>query len=253
MKLDLEETTARRGFLLRTGLILAGGALAGSFEAFGQATSPGAVSKETKEEAEDIAAPEDLMREHGVLRRILLIYDATGDSLKFRKTFSPQVVSAAAGIIKKFIEDYHEKLEENQLFPRFEKACKLVDLVNVLREQHRAGRQLTSDILKTATPTALRSKTDQKLLAELLCRFGRMYRPHAAREDTVLFPAIRKIVSPEEFEKLGDKFEEIEHTLFGKAGFESVVEEVSQLEKEQGILDLSLFTPRKIQAGGGSI
>src|SRR5207302_4790012 len=42
--------------------------------------------------------------------------------------------------------DYHEKLEEDYLFPRFEKAHKLVDLTTVLRAQHQAGRRLTDRI-----------------------------------------------------------------------------------------------------------
>ena len=41
-------------------------------------------------------------------------------------------LSRAAGIIRHFIEEYHEKLEEQHLFPRFRKAGKLVELVNVL-------------------------------------------------------------------------------------------------------------------------
>ena len=43
--------------------------------------------------------------------------------------------------MRKFVEDYHEKLEENFIFPEFEKKKKLVDLVKVLREQHQAGRK----------------------------------------------------------------------------------------------------------------
>jgi hypothetical protein len=31
-------------------------------------------------------------------------------------------LAAAAGIVRRVIEDYHEKLEEEHLFPRFEKA-----------------------------------------------------------------------------------------------------------------------------------
>jgi hypothetical protein len=34
-----------------------------------------------------------------------------------------------------------------------------------------------------------------------------MYRPHEAREDTVLFPALREIVSEQEFGALGEDFE----------------------------------------------
>ena len=45
------------------------------------------------------------------------------------------LLSGSAGIIRTFIEEYHEKQEEDYLFPRFEKAGKLTDLVQVLRQQ----------------------------------------------------------------------------------------------------------------------
>jgi hemerythrin-like domain-containing protein len=70
-----------------------------------------------------------------------------------------------------------------------------------------------------------------------------MYRPHAAREDTVLFPVFRSIVTPREFDELGEKFEDKEHELFGKEGFEKMVESVGEIEKKLGVYDLSSFTP----------
>src|SRR5206468_4028932 len=51
--------------------------------------------------------------------------------------------------------------------------------------------------------------------------------PHEAREDTVLFPAFRKIVSPHEFDSLGEDFEKKEDELFGEDGFEKMVEKVA--------------------------
>ena len=70
-----------------------------------------------------------------------------------------------------------------------------------------------------------------------------MYRPHEAREDTVLFPAFRELVGEKEYDRLGDMFEDREHQLFGAAGFEGKVEEVAQLERQLGIYDLAQFTP----------
>jgi hypothetical protein len=69
-----------------------------------------------------------------------------------------------------------------------------------------------------------------------------MYRPHAAREDTVLFPALRSIVSPHEFDALGGAFEDKEHELFGQDGFEGVVARVAEFERKLGIGDLESFT-----------
>jgi hemerythrin-like domain-containing protein len=71
-----------------------------------------------------------------------------------------------------------------------------------------------------------------------------MYRPHEAREDTVLFPAFRSIVSRHEYDALGEDFEKKEDELFGEDGFFKVVDQVAQLEKKLGIFELSQFTPK---------
>jgi hemerythrin-like domain-containing protein len=197
---------------------------------------------ETKNE-EEVAPAEDLMREHGVLNRILLVYEELLRRLAAaRPDFAPAVVGHAARIIRSFIEDYHEKLEEDYLFPRFEKARREVELVKVLRDQHRAGRRLTERILEQAGSLP-RTGRDRERLASLLRQFVAMYRPHEAREDTVLFPAIRRIVSAHEYAALGEEFEDKEHRLFGEDGFGKIVDEVAGIEKHLGIYDLAKFTP----------
>jgi catechol 2,3-dioxygenase-like lactoylglutathione lyase family enzyme len=79
---------------------------------------------------------------------------------------------------------------------------------------------------------------------DLMHQFVRMYAPHEAREDTVLFPALRSIVSKQEFGALGEDFEKKEHTLFGEKGFEKFVDRVASIEKTLGIYDLAQFTPK---------
>ena len=71
-----------------------------------------------------------------------------------------------------------------------------------------------------------------------------MYAPHEAREDTVLFPALHEIMSAHEYGALGEDFEKKEHQLFGKEGFEGMVDRIAAIEKELGIYDLRQFTPR---------
>ena len=75
-------------------------------------------------------------------------------------------------------------------------------------------------------------------------QFIRMYNPHEAREDTVLFPAFRGIVSAHEFDSLGEDFERKEDEPFGDDGFEKMVDKVAQTEKKLGIYDLAQFTPK---------
>ena len=185
-----------------------------------------------KKEEEEVAPGEDLMREHGVLNRALLVYEAW----LARDGAPAQVLSGTADLIRRFIEAYHEKTEEEEVFPRFEKAKKLVELTRVLRAQHEAGRRLTAQILD--------GKGDRANVEAPIRAFIRMYRPHEAREDTVLFPAFQKLVGHAEYDRLGQKFEEREHKMFGEDGFENAVRQVAQLEDALGIGDLAQFTPR---------
>jgi hemerythrin-like domain-containing protein len=201
-------------------------------------------SPEKPKDAEGISPAEDLMREHGVLNRILLIYDDHLRMLNAKQPFDGSVLVNAADIIRHFVEEYHEKLEEDFLFPRFRKAGKLVTLVDTLLTQHKAGRHLTAQIRELAALPTLKYVSDADKLADALRAFLRMYRPHEAREDTVLFPAFRSVVSAHEYDALGDDFEKKEDQLFGDEGFFKVVDQVAELEKKLGIYDLAQFTPK---------
>jgi hemerythrin-like domain-containing protein len=235
-KPDIEIKTNRRGFIQK-GLQVS--AVAGVLGGVSFLTG----CKENKEgEDKEVSPPEDLMQEHGLLNRVLLIYDNCRMQLLDKKNFPADQLYIAAGIIRTFVEDYHEKQEENYLFPRFEKANQLTDLVKVLRAQHQAGRTITEQLM-SLSKSATRTDTENQKIIQLLIQFNTMYRPHEAREDTVLFPAFRKIVSKHEYDSLGEEFEKNEHKLFGEDGFETMVGKVTAIEKSLGIYELSQFTP----------
>src|SRR6516164_2935695 len=112
------------------------------------ACAPAAVRGDDKDkkDEEEVAAAEDLMREHGVLNRILLVYEEGLRRLRSKEDVPPEAFQKPAQLVRKFVEDYHEKLEENFIFPEFEKKKKLTDLIVVLRRQHDAGRRVTDVI-----------------------------------------------------------------------------------------------------------
>jgi hemerythrin-like domain-containing protein len=208
------------------------------------AASARADDKKKGEPEEEISAPEDLMREHGVLNRILLIYEEGLRRLKANQEVPPDAFLKPANLVRKFVEAYHEKLEETFIFPEFEKRKKLTDLVRVLRQQHAAGRRLTDVILRAAAPNRFGKGDARGELTHACEEFVRMYRPHEAREDTVLFPALYKAIPAKQVRELGEQFEKEEHRLFGEEGFEKTVAEVAAVEKQLGIYDLAAFTPK---------
>jgi len=70
----------------------------------------------------------------------------------------------------------------------------------------------------------------------------RMYRAHAAREDTVGFPSWKQTLTSKQFDEMNEKFEEIEHQQFGEDGFANVVRQIAANGDELGLADLSQFT-----------
>jgi hemerythrin-like domain-containing protein len=238
----LEPHSTRRKFL-RHASIASAGLLVPILAAAQQKAGPHKDKQKAKGD-EGISPAEDLMREHGLLNRVLLIYDHHLQMLTAKRSFDGSVLVSAADVIRHFVEEYHEKLEEDFLFPRFRKANKLVSLVDTLQAQHKAGRELTVKIRELAATARLKYvSTDSEKLADALHTFLRMYRPHEAREDTVVFPVFRTIVSAHEYDALGDDFEKKEDELFGDEGFFKVVDQVAKLEKKLGIYELAQFTP----------
>lgn len=198
---------------------------------------------EAADEEVPVTPPEDLMREHGVLKRVLLIYREGIRRLQAGDPAPAQALNAGAGIVRSFIEDYHEHLEEQYVFPTLEQAGRLTDLTAVLRTQHQRGRVLTDRVLAATAAAAALDPPAREALVRDMSVFIRMYEPHEAREDTVVFPALRDVMAPTEFRDLAEMFEDEEHQRFGPAGFDGVVDRVADIEKSLGIYDLSQFTP----------
>ena len=193
-------------------------------------------------ESVPVTATEDLMREHGVVERLLLIYDTGIRRLNQGEDLDPTILTQAAETMRDFVHDYHEKNEEEQVFPRFKTAGRMVELVTVLQAQHVACRKLTERVLDLSPKSGSKEQRDQMIQA--MQATITMYRPHAAREDTDVFPTLRSLVTPNEFEQIGEALEKSETEKFGADGFEKVAKKVEALEKRLGINDISQFTPK---------
>jgi hemerythrin-like domain-containing protein len=213
----------RRGMLLKvavSGLVL--GAAAGC-----------------DEKDKEVGAVEDLMREHGVIRRAILVYRATATRLRAGDSPDMAALQRTTKLLREFGEDYHEReLEEASLFPKVQSAGgPAAAYIDVLLEQHRRGRAITDRLLAPGRAP------DPEELARMLDAFELMYEHHAAREDTVVFPAWKKALSGSELSEMGEKFEEIEKKRFGEDGFEKAVREIDAIEQSTGVAQLAQFTP----------
>jgi hemerythrin-like domain-containing protein len=198
-----------------------------------------------QQKEKELEAAEDLMREHGVLRRILLCYSAAGARLHGSTAgdVPSKPLAEAASIFRTFGEQYHERaLEEKHVFPVVErKQGEAANYARILKIQHDRGRQIT-DYISSVTKSSRIAPADQKPLADALDAFVLMYQHHTAIEDTVVFPAWKEALPNKQYQELSEQFEELEQKMFGHDGFEDAVKRVSGIEKRLGISDLASFT-----------
>ena len=192
----------------------------------------------------EVTAAEDLMREHGILRRALLVYQESAVRLRQdASSVPPDVLEKAANLFRVFGEDYHEKkLEEVYILPIVKKSPGwAAAYVDVLLDQHARGREITDYLLSITKADRIPSNSVEPL-AKALESFVRMYEHHAAIEDTVVFPAWKAAIGQAELDELGAKFEEIEHQQFGDDGFEAALKRMEEIETSLGLSNLDMFT-----------
>ena len=227
--------------LSRRALITAGAV--GAAAAVGAATVVG-IDALTSSAPPAAAIPpsEDLMVDHGILKRILLAYREVSRRVTAGQPVPVAPTAAAAALVQTYIESYHEALEEAYVFPRLQQADRLTGLVRTLLIQHDRGRHLTAGIADL-TADGVRTEVSRLALTARLDAFVRMYEPHEAWEDTVVFPAFREVTPERVFAELGDRFADEERQQFGAGATNQMIERVAAIEAALGIGDLDTFTP----------
>jgi hemerythrin-like domain-containing protein len=227
-------SASRRHILITTTSALTGIALLPSSLAL--------AATKKKEEGEEVGAVEDLMREHGVLRRALLVYTEAVASMRAGTEVDAAALNKTARLFRAFGEDYHERqLEEAYILPAIRKIRSVQHCADVIAAQHQRGREITDYILKVTGKGKIGGAGDEAF-PRVLDAFVRMYQNHTAREDTVVFPAWKNSLSKARLRELSEKFEEIEHKQFGKDGFDDAVKQIAQVEQALGFDDLARFT-----------
>jgi hemerythrin-like domain-containing protein len=183
---------------------------------------------------------EELMVEHGVLKRVLLAYRAMSARLGDGRPLPSGVVTDAAQIVSSYVEGFHEGLEEAYVFPRVRDAEP--ELVRTLLIEHDRGRHLTAGIL-TAVGSGFGTAAARAALRADLDSFVRMYEPHEAWEDTVVYPALRAATPQRTLDELAERFADLQNKQFSDQALRQILDRVGGVEQQLGIHDLAAFTP----------
>jgi hemerythrin-like domain-containing protein len=233
---------SRRAALLTVGGLAAVGG--GFATGYGTARATDSAAAPDSVEVRRVPTPgEDLMTEHGLLIRILLIYRHLQAAHGSGQPVPASHAHDSALIIHDYIEAFHEELEAAYVFRRLMQAGQLKPTISTLLLQHARGRELTQLILAESDGSGSLPTAAAGRAASAMDAFVRMYEPHEAREDTVIYPAFRALLKPAEIADLGERFAELQADQFGSDGFAAMVGRVAAIEQALGIYDLAQFTP----------
>lgn len=207
-------------------------------------TQPGAETSKSMIQIEKNALTpmEDLACQHAVARRVLLVYQMGAAATMGSSQPPMEALTTAATMIRSMVDDHHVQLEENYLFPLFQKTGQWADLVSTLREQHAAGRRLTDSILQATQGSAGGTATEG--LARNLIAYVRMIQAHTAYEETLLYPQIRVVASAADYDQLQKTLQDADRKKLGPEGVAGLLNKVAALEKSVGITSLAQFTPK---------
>ncbi len=196
---------------------------------------------------EDAAAPgpspsEYLMRQHGIVHRLALVFETVAERAQEGEKIGAAFLETR-GLVHDFTEDYHEELEENYIFPRFAGGGPLQEMVSVLRMQHSMGHTLARRAYRLAENGSDLGEDERRELAGACRSYSRMYRAHAAFEDTEMWPALREAVSASKYARIRKSFARMAEERLGQDGFSGAVEQMAEIERKLGVGGLAEFTP----------
>jgi len=139
-----------KGLSRRSAIALAAGLATGvlpDWVGVAQAVAPfpAKFENEGKHGRKLVSATEDLMRQHGLLQRLLNVYTELGQRLQRDEgDIDTIALEKASKLFRDFGQDYHELLEEAYIFPEMSSAGgPNGKMVEVLLLQHQRGREIT--------------------------------------------------------------------------------------------------------------
>jgi hemerythrin-like domain-containing protein len=196
-----------------------------------------------EEGLEKMSPTEELASEHGQLTRILLAVNnvlmAEGNITK--TNLGP--ISQACKLIRQSVVDHHMKIEEEQVYPKFENT-ELADCASTLKTQHIEARKLLARMESLSKSGTVKDRSEMEELKRTFNDFKDMLTAHAAFEETVLFPVMEGTWSQKDLKNLRETQEEDEKKLMGDDAAEKLYGMLTSLESSCGITGLRDYTKR---------
>lgn len=195
------------------------------------------------EETVLISPTEMLSRDHAIAERLILVFESMIARIADGEKSDLRPINMAALMLKEVVAEHHMKDEERLIFPRIEASGQYGDLVKTLRLQHDRGRAIIDRIIDMTQKGSIENLGEMNEMVNLCLSFAIMYRPHAAVEETVIFPALYDFSSNDEILNIEAIMRGEEKGLMKNEQFRRVLDSLAEIEAQAGTADIRRFTP----------
>jgi hemerythrin-like domain-containing protein len=195
------------------------------------------------EELPSISPTEILSREHAIMERLMIVLESEVARILEGEVVDLFPINHAAITIKEFGTDHHMVDEEQFLFPKLREAGTMDRLVDTLEIQHDKGREIIGRIIDLTRAGYIDDLGQLNELTGLCMSFVIMYRPHAAWEETVVFPALYEIATENYIDNINMRMHDEERTMMSDPGLHRLMDNLRKIEEAAGTSDPGRFTP----------
>ena len=180
---------------------------------------------------------EVLMEDHAMIERV---FDAVMGSLKAPSGSTARVVGKARAFLLEYADGCHNHKEEQHLFPVIEARGipRQGGPLAVMLQEHEQSRQLLARLgpMMEAVAGGDRSRVDE--LARLFAEYAALMKNHYWKENDILYPMARRVMSQEDADNVLAGIEQVEAALGPdtRARYSQLAREI---EASGGVDDLS--------------
>lgn len=185
-----------------------------------------------------LTVAEYLYKNHGLLNRMILIYEELIRRLKNNIRIGNKIVYYTAYIIKNYVENYH-KTNKIYIYPLLRTNNIEIEIIDELANLHKINKQLINHILKISENDFISDKNE---LIFYMQQYIKISRYHTSREDTVIFPKFINLLDNETMIDYSWLFDEKQNEYLGLNGFNNYLNIIVSIEKYLNIHDLKEIT-----------
>jgi len=177
-----------------------------------------------------------LMEEHRVIERAIRLLQKVVERIDAGRDVEASVLADLVDFIRNFADRCHHAKEEKILFQTFAEKGIPVEggPIGVMLFEHEEGRRAARAMAEAASKIKDGDLSKSKDFSENAKNYAQLLTQHIYKEDNILYPMGRRLLSEEEKEELIRRFEVVERKEIGEGVHEKYINLLKDLERRLG-------------------